>query len=196
MEKHPESRAEAYCFAKVKQDELVIEYGKKHSLPYVIIRPGNIFGPGKRVIPGRVGIDSFGIYLDFGGRNPVPFTYVDNCAEAIALAGLVPSIEGEVFNVVDDDLPSCWRYLRLYKKNVRRFPSMYVPHPISYMFCYAWEIFAKWSRGQLPAVFTRREWEATWKRTKYSNRRIKTVLGWKPRIPMDEALSRFFESLR
>jgi nucleoside-diphosphate-sugar epimerase len=196
VEDHPESRAEAYCFGKVKQDELVIEYGKKHSLPYVILRPGNIVGPGKKVIPGRVGIDSFGIYLDFGGSNPVPLTYVDNCAEAVVLAGLVPGIEGEVFNIVDDDLPSCWRYLRLYKEHVRQFKSVYVPHALSYLFCYVWEKYAMWSKGQLPAVFTRREWAATWKKTKYSNRKIKAMLGWSPRVPMDEALNRFFVSLK
>lgn len=196
VEPHPESRAEAYCFAKVKQDELVFEYGRKHDLPFVILRPGNVFGPGKTSIPGRVGIDSFGIYLDFGGSNPVPLTYVDNCADAIVLAGLKPGIEGEVFNIVDDDLPSCRRYLRLYKKNVKRFRSLYVPHALSYLFCFAWEKYSNWSRGQLPPVFTRREWAATWKKTRYSNRKLKEVLGWTPQVPMDEGLRRFFEASR
>jgi len=196
IEEHPESRAEAYCFAKVKQDELVTEYGKKHGIPFVILRPGNVFGPGKKSIPGRVGIDSFGIYLNFGGSNPVPLTYVDNCAEAIVLAGLKPGIEGEVFNIVDDNLPSCRRYLRLYKKNVKWFKSIYVPHALSYLFCYVWEKYSKWSKGQLPPVFTRREWATTWKKTRYSNRKLKEVLGWTPKVPMDEALKRFFEASR
>jgi nucleoside-diphosphate-sugar epimerase len=196
VEDHPESRAEAYCYAKVKQDELVIEYGKTRELPYVILRPGNIFGPGKKSIPGRVGIDSFGIYLDFGGSNPIPLTYVDNCADAIVTAGLQPGIEGEVFNIVDDDLPSCRRYLRLYKKNVRRFRSIYVPHAISYLVCFLWEKYSKWSRGQLPPVFTRREWTATWKKTRYSNQKIKAALGWTPNVTMDEGLKRFFEASR
>jgi nucleoside-diphosphate-sugar epimerase len=196
VEDHPESRAEAYCFGKVKQDELVIEYGKQRSLPYVLMRPGNIFGPGKKSIPGRVGVDTFGLYLHFGGSNPIPLTYVDNCAEAIVLAGLVPGIDGEVFNIVDDDLPSCRRYLRLYKKNVKRFKSIYVPHALSYLFCYAWEKYSEWSKGQLPPVFTRREWAATWKKTRYSNKKIKEKLGWTPKVPMDEGLRRFFESLK
>ena len=196
VEEDPNSRSEAYCFAKVKQDELVIEYGTKRNLPYVILRPGNIYGPGKKSIPGRVGIDSFGLYLHLGGSNPLPLTYVDNCAEAIVLAGLVPGIEGEVFNIVDDNLPSSRRYLRLYKKNVKRFRSIYVPHALSYLFCWIWEICSKRSKGQLPPVFTRREWWATWKRTKYSNKKIKTRIGWTPRISTNEGLKHFFESLR
>ena len=196
VETDPGSRAEAYCFGKAKQDELVMEYGRKCALPYVIVRPGNVFGPGKKSIPGRVGVDSFGIYLHFGGSNPIPLTYVDNCAEAIILAGLVPGIDGETFNVVDDDLPSSRRYLRLYKKNVRKFKSLYVPHALSYLFCYAWEKYSKWSKGQLPPVYTRREWAATWKKTQYSNRKLKQVLGWSPKVPMEEGLRRFFESLK
>ena len=196
VEEHPESRAEAYCYGKAKQDELVIEYGQKHAMPYVIVRPGSVYGPGKDFIPGRVGIDSFGLYLHFGGSNPIPFTHVDNCAEAIVLAGLKAGIEGEVFNVVDDDLPSSRRYLRLYKKNVKSFKSVYVPHAFSYLLCYLWEKYSEWSLGQLPPVYTRREWAATWKKTYYSNRKIKDMVGWKPGVPTSEGLQRYFESCR
>src|SRR5205807_6697483 len=37
-------------------------------------------------------------------------------------------VDGEVFNVVDDDLPSSREFLHLYKKNVRNFASLYLPH--------------------------------------------------------------------
>jgi nucleoside-diphosphate-sugar epimerase len=192
VETHPESRAEAYCFGKVKQDKLVEEYGKVYKVPYVLVRPGNVFGPGKDFIPGRVGIDPFGLYLNFGGSNPLPLTYVDNCADAIVLAGLVPRIEGEAFNVVDDDLPTCSRYLRLYKQNIKPLRSFFVPHFVSYLFCFAWEKLSGWSKGQLPPVYTRREWVATWKRTRYSNQKLKSRLGWIPGVPMQEALDWVF----
>jgi nucleoside-diphosphate-sugar epimerase len=196
VESDPGSRAEAYCYAKVKQDKLLVEYGKKHAVPYVIVRPGSVYGPGKDFIPGRVGVDSFGLYLHFGGSNPIPFTHVDNCAEAIVLAGIKDGIEGEVFNVVDDDLPSSRRYLRLYLNNVRSFKSVYVPHALSYLFCWMWEAYAKWSYGQLPPVFTRREWAATWKRTNFSNRKIKDLLGWRPLVSTRDGLRSYLESCR
>ena len=44
------------------------------------------------------------------------------------LAGLVKGVDGEVFNVVDDDLPSSRQFLRLYKKSAKHFKSIYVPH--------------------------------------------------------------------
>ena len=47
VDEHPESGGEAYCFAKVKQEEIVSEYGKERGIPYVIVRPGYVYGPGK-----------------------------------------------------------------------------------------------------------------------------------------------------
>ena len=53
----------------------------------------------------------------------LPLTFVDNCAEAIVLAGLKPGVEGEVFNVVDDELLTSRQFLKAYKKKVTAFPS-------------------------------------------------------------------------
>lgn len=196
VETHAEYRGDAYCFAKLKQDEIVAEYGKRFGIQYVIARPGSVYGPGKESITDRVGIGTFGIFLHLGGSNAIPFTYVDNCAEAIALAGLKKGVDGEVFNVVDDDLPSSRQFLRLYKRNVRRFASLYVPHMLSYALCYLWEKYSNWSEGQLPPVFNRRRWHAFWKKTRYSNEKLKTRLGWRPKVPTAEGLTRFFQSCR
>jgi nucleoside-diphosphate-sugar epimerase len=196
VEPHPEMRGDAYCYAKVKQDELVISYGRQFGIRYVIVRPGYVYGPGKQAISGRVGIDTFGFFLHLGGSNRIPFTYVDNCADAIALAGLKKGIDGEVLNIVDDELPSSRRFLSLYKKNVRRFRSFYLPHSVSYTFCWLWEWYSKWSEGQLPLAFNRRRWYVDWKSTRYSNDKLKGLVGWSPRVPLAEGLERYFESCR
>jgi nucleoside-diphosphate-sugar epimerase len=194
IEEHPELRGEAYCYAKVKQEQVVTEYGKNRAIPYVLVRPGSVYGASKGEITGRVGIGTFGSYLHLGGSNNIPFTYVDNCAEAIVLAGLVKGVDGEVFNVVDDDLPTSRQFLRLYKKNARHFKSIYVPHVVSYALCYLWEKFSQWSEGQLPPVFNRKRWHAEWKRTRYSNEKLKTKLGWKPRVSTAVGLQRYVEA--
>jgi nucleoside-diphosphate-sugar epimerase len=195
-ESHPELRADAYCFAKMKQDEMVIDYGQKHRIPYVIIRPGVVYGPGKERIHGRVGLGTFGIFLHLGGSNPVPLTHVENCAEAIALAGIKEAGQNEVFNVVDDDLPSSRQFLRMYKQEVRSFRSLYIPHFGSYLLCLLWEKIAVWSQGQLPAIYNRRQWAAMWKRTEYSNEKIKKMLGWTPQVCTAKGLKQYFASCR
>lgn len=193
IEQHPALR-DAYCYAKVKQDRLVMDYGRIHGLPYVIVRPGVVYGPGKDAINGRVGLGTFGLFLHLGGSNPIPFTYVDNCADAVVLAGVKEGVDGEVFNIVDDDLPSSRTFLRLYKQHVRQFRSVYLPRPTSYLMCALWEGISSWSQGQLPPFLTRRQWHAYWKGAKYSNEKLKDVLGWAPNVSTRDGLARFFRS--
>jgi nucleoside-diphosphate-sugar epimerase len=196
IETSPQERGSAYTFAKVKQEEMVRECGQRLGLPFVIVRPGYVYGPGNLPITARVGLGTFGVFLHFGGGNRIPFTYVDNCADAIVLAGLQPGVEGEAFNVVDDDLPSSRQFLRLYKKNVRRFTSIYLPHAVAYTLCAFWEYYSTWSQGQLPPNYTRREWHAVWKRTVYTNQKLKKMLGWSPKVSTTEGMRRYFEACR
>ena len=196
VEEHPELPGDAYTYAKAKQDELVMEYGRRYNLPYVLIRPGVVYGPGKERIHGRIGIDTFGLFLHLGGPNPIPLTFVDNCAEAIALAGIVKGVDGEVLNVVDDDLPSSRQFLRMFKKHVGSFSSFYVPHFASYLLCLLWEKYSSWSHGQLPPVYNRRQWRASWKKTRYPNDKIKNRLGWVPKVSTNDGLQQYFEGYR
>ncbi|HYM74943.1 MAG TPA: NAD(P)-dependent oxidoreductase [Candidatus Dormibacteraeota bacterium] len=196
LEEQAGQRRDAYCHAKVKQDELVIDYSKRFGIPFVIVRPGSVYGPGKAAITGRVGIDTFGLFLHLGGSNHIPLTYVDNCADAIVLAGVTPGVDGEVFNIVDDNLPTSRQFLRLYKRNVRWFKSVYIPHFVSYGICSLWERYSKWSEGQLPPAFTRTRWHAEWKKTRYSNEKLKKSVGWVPAVSMAEGLMRYFESCK
>jgi 2-alkyl-3-oxoalkanoate reductase len=194
IEKGPEYRHEPYCYAKAQQDQLVEELGGTLEIPYVIVRPGAVFGPGSRqYLTPRIGIDTFGIYLHLGGGNQIPLTFVDNCAEAIVLAALVEGVEGEVFNIVDDDLPSSREFLRLFKANVKRFRSIYVPYRAFYLFSYLWEKYSVWSNGQFPPIFNRQRCAAYWKGNRYSNAKAKQRLGWTPKVPLAEAARLHFE---
>jgi nucleoside-diphosphate-sugar epimerase len=196
LEESAQERFDAYGFGKLKQEELVREYGKKHNLPYVIVRPGYVFGPGKRELSGRVGINSFGFFVHLGGSNELPLTFVDNCAEAIVLAGLTPDVDGEIFNVVDDESKSSHEFLREYKK-AKPFRSIRIPYPVAQAMCFLWEKYSKWSKGQLPPVFNRRRCAAEWRGNCYSNQKLRERLRWKPKVSMEQAMASFlaqFES--
>lgn len=191
LEGAPQERYDAYGFGKRKQEDLVREYGQKHNLPYVILRPGAVFGPGKPALTGRIGIDTFGFFVHLGGSNCLPLTFVDNCAEAIVLAGLTPGVDGEVFNVVDNDLPTSAQFLRAYRKKVKFSFGIRVPYPVAYALCLLWEKYSKCSQGQLPPVFNRRRCAAEWKGNRYSNQKLHEKLGWKPRVNMSDAMAAF-----
>lgn len=194
MEDHPERR-DPYSFSKHRQETVAWEYAKREGLPLVVVRPGVIFGRGGSVMSPRIGINLFGVFLHLGGRNQIPLTYVDNCAEAIALAGTVPGINGEVFCIVDDDLPVSRALLGRYRKEVAPLHVLRVPYPLL-------KVLAKWNvwysnrtQGHLPTVFTPYEVESIWKNHRFSNRKAKERLGWRPRVPMKEALDRTFSAL-
>jgi len=193
----PRERFDAYGFGKLKQEELVKEYGRKYKLPYVIVRPGYVFGPGKRELSGRIGIGTFGFFIQVNGSHSLPLTFVDNCAEAIVLAGLKANVDGEIFNVVDDELLTCRQFLDAYKKKVKSFRSIRIPYFAGYGLCSLWEKYSKWSKNQLPPAFNGRRCAAEWKGNRYSNQKLKDQLDWKPRVSMEKAMEAFlaqFES--
>ena len=190
-------RFDAYAYAKLKQDDVVMAYGADREIPYTILRPGIVFGPGRAgSILGRSGVDTFGFFMHITGRFQVPLTYVDNCAEAILMAGLADGVDGEIFNVVDDDLPSSTALVRLVKRNLGRFISVRVPYRFFYLLCWAWERYAARSQNQLPPVFNRRMCSAYHKGNRYSNQKVKRMVGWRPGVSMNEALTRYFEYMR
>jgi nucleoside-diphosphate-sugar epimerase len=190
LENNAQERFDAYGFGKLKQEEIVREYAKRYRLPCVTLRPGYVLGAGKQELNGRVGIKTFGPFIQVNGSNLLPLTYVDNCAEAIALAGLTPGIDGEVFNIVDDSLLTGRQFLKACKQ-ARNFRSIRVPYWLAYGACFLWEKYSKWSKGQLPPAFNRRRCAAEWKSQRYSNEKLKERLGWKPRVPMKQAMEAF-----
>lgn len=190
LENAPQERFDAYGFGKLKQEQLVREYGNKHQLSYVIVRPGYVFGPGKRDLSGRIGIDTFGFFIQVSGSNLLPLTFVDNCAEAIVLAGLKPGVQGEVFNVVDNELLTGDQFLQARKK-ADPLRSIRIPYFLAYFLCLLWEKYSKWSKNQLPPAFNRRRCAAEWKGNRYPNQKLRERLEWNPRVPLDQAMEAF-----
>jgi nucleoside-diphosphate-sugar epimerase len=194
IEEHPERR-DLYAQVKIRQERLFREYQARHGLPLTVLRPGVIYGPGGSALSVRVGLRLPGAFLHFGGDNLLPLTYVDNCADALVLAGDDPRALGETYNVVDDDLPTCRRYLQLYRKEVEPLRSVSVPYPATMALSKMVERYHRYSKGQLPAILTPYKSATQWKGNRFDNARIK-ALGWQPRLSTEEGLRRTFEHLR
>src|SRR5260370_1902767 len=63
LENRPVERAEAYTFAKLKQDQLLLEYAQKHGVPYVILRLGAGYCPGAPPLTDRERIDTHWVFF-------------------------------------------------------------------------------------------------------------------------------------
>jgi nucleoside-diphosphate-sugar epimerase len=194
LEPAPEAR-DPYSFAKHRQEALAWRYAREEGLRLAVVRPGFIFGPGQPLLGARIGLPLPGCFLHLGGGNPVPLTYVENCADAVALAGTAPGAEGRALCIVDDDLPTSRELLRRHRREVAPLRVVPVPYPLLRQLARFNAWYAARTEGHLPAVLTPYKVASLWKRQRFSNRRAKAVLGWAPRIPMAEALDRTFAAL-
>lgn len=180
----------AYAHAKTRQEQLVAQYRAEHGLETVTLRPGVIYGPGGAGPSSRVGIAAMGLFFSLGGRAELPLTYVDNCADAIALAAL-RAPDGAAYSVVDDALPSCAEYLRAYRRSRGRLRVLPVPYWALLLGSRVLVAYHRHSKGQLPAVFTPYVVRSLYRPFRHSNAALK-ALGWRPRVDTGEGMARTF----
>lgn len=193
LERHPEWR-DPYAYAKLRQEMLFHDYQRRYGFELAVLRPGTIYGPGGGEFSARVGLQLPGLFLHLGNSNLLPLTYVDNCAEAIVVAGGAPLASAdESYNVVDDDVPTSRSYLRQYKKSVRKLRSISVPYPLLMMLSRMCESYHRRSHGQLPAILTPYKSAYQWKGFCFTNQKLKG-LGWQPIVSTDEAMRLTFQS--
>ena len=108
---HPELRGE-YTRAKLLAEDCV-RGAAAAGLPAVVVRPGQIFGPGAGHVPPNGVLALAGIWLAVGsGAQPLPLVYVDDVVDALLLAGSSEDATGRVFNIVDPTPISQAEYLR------------------------------------------------------------------------------------
>lgn len=161
----------------------------------VVIRPGDVYGPGsvpwvlrplelaksgQLVVPG----EGDGVML------PV---YVDDLVEAVAL-GLTEGKPGRPYTAWDGDPVSFEDYFNRIAAMVGGRRTRRLPRPLLAGVAGATEAIAN-LRGAPPA-FTRNAITFIDRRGTVSTRRIRDELGWAPRVDLDEGMRRTEEWLR
>lgn len=100
-EPHPQWRG-LYTQSKLEAERAVLAAMRERGLPAVVLRPGQIFGPGaEQVTPNGV-IDLAGRWVRVGMNDPqIPVVYVDDVVDALLLAAQRTAAIGQVFHLVD-----------------------------------------------------------------------------------------------
>lgn len=183
-------RRDAYTYSKIVQEEVAWQAARENDLSLVVVRPGVIYGDERGILSHRIGLHLGGRLLRMGGRQRIPFVYVENCASGVVRAGLAENVEGQVFNLVDDELPTGRQVIRRYRQSGRKLRVLGVPQfAIGWL---AWfnEKYSRWTEGQIPEVLSRHRIEAMWKPLRYSNEKARRMLGWSPAVDLDTAFER------
>ncbi len=189
---------DGYAIAKSWQEKLVRRYAAQQCWPLTVVRPGFIWGPQKPWI-GGTGHNFGKWHMVVGGGRELPITYVENCADCIAIALEHPAAVGETFNVVDDEHVTAWRYegQALHETGTagRR---IYVP----YWLGLAIATVASWCArlvfgptAKLPGLFVPIRYRARFRPLKFSSRKAQSQLGWRSRWGFAEAWQRRAESV-
>ncbi len=183
-----------YAYSKVQQEKVCIGPLEAAGVEVSVVRPGVIYGPGNAGVSSRVGIRAFGNFFRLGRRCVLPLTYVDNCADAVALAASSQRCLDRL-NVVDDDLPTCDEYFREYSKIVGPSRSFPVPYPLLMAGAKQLVRYSTRSRGQLPAILTPYIVRSMYRPLRYSNIRLREA-GWHQAVPTPEGMQLTFEATR
>lgn len=186
------SERDGYTIAKVRQEELIRVRCEAAGIPYIVLRPGAVFGPTRSWNFGRaLRLGPFDLICS--PKAEFRLTYVDNCADAIvaALSTLAPS--SSIINIVDDDLPEHYTFYRLSRLSgaITGIPVK-LPWPVLSAFARIAHILSWVFPGErrLPELIATRRQDARWKPLRYSNDRAHRLLGWTPRVGMLEAIRR------
>lgn len=189
-----------YAQTKLIQEELYRGFGSSLENRTVIIRPGMIYGR-DNLWHALLGAELGPLFLRIGENATLPLTYVENCAEAMVLAAerLVEpdgSLNGEIINIVDDNLPTQRAYADLVSTVIEPPKSVSVPWPVLRT---AAGLLKKGNktllggRAKFPGIAVPDRLHARFKPLRYTNEKAKRLLGWQPRFSLQEAVTRSAE---
>ncbi len=174
-----------YGDSKIRAEAALREVAAQTGLPYVIVRPGMVYGPQSPTWTLRVAqwAKAGRMPLIGGGRGTAFPIYIDDLVDLLLLCAVHPRAVREVFNAVDDGLITLADYLGGYMRMVPTTRAIRVPCWVARLAAALADPFVR--RYRLSAVIGQ-----MCGRGQISNRKAKDLLGWSPRVPLEEGLRR------
>jgi len=103
VEARPEKRG-SYTRAKLLAERTVLDASRRRGLRAVVVRPGQIVGPGYQSVSPYGTIALAGRWIAVGsGRLNLPLVHVDDVIDGLRAAATRPDVCGSIFHLVDPD---------------------------------------------------------------------------------------------
>jgi len=187
--------ASLYHDSKIASEAVVWE-ALSRGLQAVVVRPSQVYGPGSSqftIRPVQMIRRRQMILID-GGRHLFKPVYIDNLIDALIACGTHPKAVGEAFNITDGfSLP--WRvYFGGYAKMLGMEKPPSVPFPLAWLAAAGYEIVGR-LRGRKASV-TRRAVASLRSSNSFSNLKARQVLGWEPKVGLEEGMRKTQDWLR
>ncbi|HXJ16000.1 MAG TPA: SDR family oxidoreductase, partial [Candidatus Polarisedimenticolia bacterium] len=190
-------RRDAYAQSKIEADKYAVAVGRKTKLAVTILRPGVVYGPGRRLPIALLGFRFVNTNVVFGRRDQrFPLTYVENLIDAMEMAGRRAGGGLREYIVIDDDDLTLSRYHAV-REEMDHQRTWFLPGwplllgPVVYE-CFAWIIAFGSSRAQMWRRQMRRALQDRW----YDTTRIRKKIGWAPKVPLREAIEQTIRPTR
>jgi len=185
-----------YSQSKREAEALVRSYQETGKLETVIIRPGDIYGPGDRVTMMRLAplLDRGLLVLIDRGARLGAFTYIENLVNALVLAGCHQHAAGETFVIVDD-VSMTWRefFCRLTEALELPGPWVSIPGKLAAMVAFVLEKIYHMIRIQSRPPITRYLVDHLTHDVHFTIDKARRILEFRPAIGTDEAMRRTAE---
>jgi nucleoside-diphosphate-sugar epimerase len=185
------SFANAYAETKFLGEQVVLN--ERNNVEVVIVRPRGIVGDGDvAIMPRILRVAEKGFFpLLRGGESAVDITYVKNVAYALMLCAKVDGINGEVFNISNDQPMKIKELLRFVLKG-RPVKLIRVPYLLIVALAWFSEVFAKVTKGEEPRLTIYGVGLLAYSQTLNIDK-AKNILGYEPKYSIEYAVDRYLE---
>ena len=185
--------SDVYSKTKLEGEEIVWEYIKK-GLPAIIIKPTIAYGPGD-TRPGFLNLFTLikkNMFVSIGrGDNYFHTIYIENLVDALVLVATNDAAIGEDFIIGDYPCPTMKKIVKtIANVQDKKLYPFYIPTVIAYMVGVIFDFF---ERLGLPSPLNSRRVKFMTQNKRFSIKKAQKVLGYRPKIDLDEGIKRTFD---
>ena len=189
----PEKR-DSYAQSKIEAEQYATAIGLKTRLAVTILRPGVVYGPGRRLPVALLGVQAGRTNVVFGRRRlRFPITYIDNLIDAMMLAA---KTDGGLrrYIVIDDDSLTLDEY-HATRATIDRTRAIFLPGWLVLAGPMALNGLTRIAPlGGTKVAIWQRQAERALQDRWYDTSLIRNELGWKPRVSLREAIEQTAKS--
>ena len=176
-----------YSESKVASDLLARGWNGSGGLEVVVVRPGDVYGVGSQPWLERpLALLRKRLFALPAGTGVINHVHVDNLIDGVLLAFEHSSAGGEAFNITDGVATPCATFFQYHATMAER-PLMRLPAPLLTALIGLMEIAAR-LLGQSPPA-SRAGIRFLQRRHRYSTEKARNMLGYRPRISLDEGMA-------